>query len=273
MADRAADATVLLHAYRGMVRAAVARTLAYRAQLTIWVLTSLFPLIMMTVWLSVVDQVGPAAGWDRSDFVSYYVAAAALFHVTTSHLTWAWDEDVRTGDLSFRLLKPVSPVHHHVAMEIGFRSVTVAALLPLVVAAALLLDDVRYPVGPGTAVLVLVAVVAAFALSSVMSLAFAMGSFWTTQSANLYALWWGAGAFLSGWIAPVSVLPGPVRAAAEVLPFRSALGFPLELLLGRLDAGEVVAGFTVTAVWLGVFLAVQQVLWRRGLVRYQAVGG
>lgn len=270
---RSSPVADLVLAYRGMLRAAIAEALAYRAQIAIWVLTSLFPLIMMTVWLSVVDQVGPAAGWTRSDFVSYYVAAAVLFHVTTSFITWAWDQDMRTGDLSFQLLKPVSPLHQHVAADLGTRLVTAAVLLPVVVLAAILLDVVTFPSGWIGALLVPVSVVLAFALSAVMSLTFAMGAFWTTQSDNLYSLWWGAGAFLSGWIAPVSVLPDPVRAAAEVLPFRSVLGFPLELLLGRLDAGEVVQGFVIAALWLLVFLGVLQALWRRGVVRYQAVGG
>ena len=263
----------LLAAYRGLLRAAVVRALAYRAQLVIWLLTSLFPLIMMTVWLSVVDQVGPAAGWDRADFVSYYVAAAALFHVTTSYLVWTWDEDMRSGDLSFRLLKPVSPVHHHLAMDIGTVAVTSALLVPVVLVATVVADSVRYPVGPGSLVLFVLAVAVGFALSSAMALTLAMGTFWSTQTASLYGLWWGAGAFLSGWIAPVSVLPGALQQAAQVLPFRSVLGFPLELLLGRLDPGEVLAGFAVGLGWLAAFVCAQQALWRRGIVRYQAVGG
>lgn len=260
-------------AFRGLLRAGVTQALAYRAQLTLWVLSSLFPLIMMTVWLSVVEQTGPAAGWTRADFVSYYVAAAVLFHLTNSYLTWQWDADVRSGDLSFRLLRPTAPQYHYLATELGVRLVTAAFLLPLVFAVALLVRDVRYPVGPGGAALVVAATVLGFALGAAMSFAFAMVSFWSTQVGNLYSLWWGAGAFLSGWVAPVEVLPGPVRAAAEVLPFRSVLGFPLELLLGRLGGAEIVRGFLVGLAWLGIFLVLHRALWRGGIARYQAVGG
>lgn len=267
------DAAALAGAYRGLLRVAVVKALTYRAQLVIWLLSSLFPLIMMTVWLSVVDQVGPAAGWDRSDFISYYVAAAVLFHLTTGDLAWTWDSEMRSGDLSFRLLKPVSPVHHHIAMDIGLVSVTAALLVPVVLVATVVMDSLRYPVGAVSFVLFLAAVTIGFAVSSAMALAFAMGTFWSTQTANLYYLWWGAGAFLSGWVAPVSVLPEPLRRAAQVLPFRTVLGFPLELLLGRLDAGQIATGFAVGLSWLVVFLAAQHLLWRRGIVRYQAVGG
>ena len=267
------EAAALASAYHGLLRVSVVKALTYRAQLVIWLLASLFPLIMMTVWLSVVDQVGPAAGWGRNDFISYYVAAAVLFHLTSGDLSWSWDSEMRSGDLSFRLLKPVSPVHHHIAMDIGLVSVTAALLVPVVLVLTAVLDSVRYPIGAGAFVLFLAAVVLGFAVSIAMSLAFAMGAFWSTQTAGLYWLWWGAGAFLSGWVAPVSVLPAPLQRAAQVLPFRSVLGFPLELLLGRLDPDQIMAGFAVGLSWLVLLTAAQRVLWRRGIVRYQAVGG
>jgi ABC-2 type transport system permease protein len=73
----------MIAAYRALIHAHIGVGLAYRARLTIWTLSSLFPLLLMAVWLAVVDEVGPAAGWGRTDFVSYYAAAALLYHTTT----------------------------------------------------------------------------------------------------------------------------------------------------------------------------------------------
>ena len=270
MAERAAGPAP---AFRGMVRASVATALAYRGRVAIWILTSLFPLIMMVVWLNVVDEQGPAGGFGREEFISYYVAAALVFQVTQSFLTWIWDDDLRSGAMSFRLLKPISVYQQSLAQDLGMRLVTLAVLLPVVVAAALVAADVRYPIGPADAVLVAVALVLAFLLSCTMSMAFALVGFWTTQSGNLYSLWWGAGAFLSGWVAPLAVLPAPLRVAAELLPFRSTVGFPLEVLLGRLDGGDIAKGFAVTMVWLAAFGMVYRVGWPAAVRRYQAVGG
>ena len=270
MADAPAG---LSTAYRGMVRASVATALAYRGRVAIWILTSLFPLIMMVVWLNVVAEQGPAIGFGRTEFISYYVAAALVFQVTQSYLTWIWDDDLRSGAMSFRLLKPVGVYHQFLAQDLGMRLVTLAVLLPVVAVAALVSDDVRYPVGPAELVLVGVALVLAFLLACTMSMAFALIGFWSTQCANLYSLWWGAGAFLSGWIAPLEVLPGPLRTAATVLPFRSTVGFPIELLLGRLDGAAIALGFGVTLAWLAAFGMVYRIGWPVAVRRYQAVGG
>lgn len=259
-------------AYAHLLRAGLLQALAYRAQLSLWLITSLFPLVMMTVWLSVVEQTGPAAGWDRPAFVSYYVAAAVVFQLTSCFVTWRWDADMRSGDLSFRLLRPVPAVAHYVADELSIRLVTGALLVPVVVVADVLVTDVSFPLGPAS-LLVVPALVLGFALAVATSLVFCMIAFWTTQAGNLYALWWGAGAFLSGWVAPVAVLPDAVAAAARVAPFWPVLGLPLELLLGRLAPVEVAAGFASALLWTTTLGLTARALWRRGVRRYQAVGG
>ncbi|HKX74713.1 MAG TPA: ABC-2 family transporter protein [Acidimicrobiia bacterium] len=259
--------------YRSLLKAYLSLALTYRARLGVWILTSLFPLLMLAVWLSVVDEVGVAAGWDTSDFVTYYAGAAFLYHSTTSFLTWIWDQDLRTGDLSFKLLKPVAPFHHYLSQEVGFRAVVVAILLPLLMVLTWVVPTLHFPASPLEWSLAVIATISGFLLNVLTSMAFATIGFWTTQAGNIYSLWWGMGAFLSGWIAPLALLPDPVRRAAELLPFRASLGLPLEIALGRLSGAEIGFGFAVTAFWLAVFTGFYQLGWRRGVRRYQAVGG
>jgi len=258
--------------YPALLRAAWGSAVAYRGQVVLWLLTSLFPLIMMAVWLSVVEEAGTAGGFDGPDFVSYYVAAAVTNHFTVAWVSWQWDEDIRTGGLSVKLLKPLDPFHHHAIEQLGKKLLIGAVLLPAVAAAAAVVSSIRYPVGPGTAAVAAVAVVAGFGLNLVMASAFSMLSFWSTQVNNLYQLWWGVGFFLSGWVAPLELFPPTLRRVAVLLPFRSSLGFPVEIVTGRLDGRAIAAGFAVTGAWSAGFLFVYRVLWRRGPRRYEAVG-
>jgi len=260
-------------AYRALLRAHVGIGIAYRARLTVWILSSLFPLLMMAVWLSVVDEVGPTAGWRTSDFVSYYAGGALLFHTTNTFLTWTWDADLRSGDMSFKLLKPIDPFHQYLTQEIGLRVVVLAFLLPALFVLTLLLPDLTYQLSPLRWLAAALAAAAGFFLNVLMAMAFATIGFWTTQAGNLYSLWWGIGAFLSGWIAPLALLPDVVADAARVMPFRSSMGFPLEIMLNRVTGGEIVIGFAVTGIWIVAFAMLYRFGWRRGIRRYQAVGG
>lgn len=262
----------LARVYPSLLRVALLKAIAFRGQVVLWLLTSLFPLIMLAAWLSVEREVGAIAGFGSAEFVSYYVAATVVNHFTVVRATWDWDNDIRTGDLSVKLLKPLDPFHTHLTDHVGIMALRAALLLPVIGVLALVLPALRYPIAPGVWLLVAAAVVIGFVLNLVMASAFAMLAFWSTQVSNVYQIWWGIGFFLSGWIAPLDLFPAWFRTVARVLPFRSSLAFPVELALGRLDALAVVEGFGVALAWTAVFGAAYRVLWHRGLRRYEAVG-
>ena len=262
----------LARAYRALLKAAWATTLEYRAQIIIWIVSFLFPMVMMFVWLAVVDEVGPAAGWDQADFVSYYVAATVIRFLTVAWILWDWEEDIRTGSLSVKLLRPLDPFHYYLCDQLGGKIFLLVILVPAVTVAAWLLPVIHYPITLGRMIAVVLSVALGFVLNMVMSSTFGVMAFWFTQSHNLYLLWYGAGQFLNGWIAPLPMFPASFRQVAHVLPFRSTLGFPIEILMGQLTWSEIGFGFAVAGGWTLFFLTVYRVLWRIGLRRYEAVG-
>ncbi len=262
----------LLIVYWTLIRSSWARTFEYRAQIVLWLISGLFPLVQLAVWLAVVDEVGPAVGLNRADFIAYYVAAAVVYYVTIPIVTWEWDEDIRTGNLSSKLLKPLDPFHYLVTNEMGQASFVMAIVLPVVALAALFVPQIRYPLTPALAIAFAVSLVAGFSLSMLMSSAFGMLGFWSTQARNVFSLWFGVGQFLSGWIAPLALFPENIRQIAYLLPFRTILGLPVEILTGRLAWDEIGFGFVVSVSWIIFFLLLYRILWRAGLRRYEAVG-
>jgi ABC-2 type transport system permease protein len=264
---------VTTRSFFALVKTETAVAVEYRARILIWVLSSVFPLLLLAVWLSVEETSGDRLGWTREELIGYYFAAAVVAQLTSSFLTWAWDEDMRSGALSFRLLRPMHPFYQYLAREVGFRLVMAGFLVPSLILVALGWDDLSYSLTPIRGLFVIVAVVSGFLLNVLISMTFATAAFWSTQMANLYSLWWGAGAFLSGWIAPTELLPGPVRAASYLLPYRSSMGLPLDILVGRSTAAQSAAGLLVTAAWFLIFTVAFVRLWRAGLRHYQAVSG
>ena len=263
----------LLFTYRRLIAASWALAIEYRAQGLLWILSFFFPLIMMAVWLAVVREAGPVAGWDAPDFVSYYIAAAVVDHLTWAGILWDWDNDIRTGDLSTRLIKPMDPLHHYISSLFGWKIFILLVLVPPVALAAWLLPAISYPLTLARLAVFALAVILGFAMSIAMSVAFAMIAFWSTQTRNLYSLWLGVGQFFSGWIVPLALFPPALRAVATWLPFRAILGLPVEILMGRLTPAETAQGFAVSLAWLAFFLLTYRALWTRGLRRYEAVGG
>lgn len=262
----------LLRVYRRLLQTDWATVLEYRAQAVLWIISGVFPLVMMVVWLAIVDAAGPVAGMGRTDFIAYYVGAAIVYQFTFVWVIWRWDEDIRTGGLSVKLLKPLDPFHYLVSEQIGWKMFILLTVVPLVAVVSLLVPELRYPLTPFRVVAFLLSIIAGFTLSMLIASAFGVMAFWSTQIRNVYSLWFGVGQFLSGWIAPLALFPEQFRAVANLLPFRSLLGFPLEILMGQLSTSEVGFGFAVTGAYILLFLVLYRVLWHAGLQRYEAVG-
>jgi ABC-2 type transport system permease protein len=258
--------------YRALLRVSWEMALEYQAQAFLWILSGVFPLVMMVVWLALVDEAGPISGWDKSDFLAYYISAAVVFELCTSWIVYDWDDDIRNGTLSVKLLKPLDPGHHLLSRDLGWKVFIVFFIVPPVALIAWVSPAIHYPVDPPMFFAFLLSVITGYFLSFIMGSAFAMISFWSTLSGNVYGLWIGIGQFLAGWIAPLSLFPAWFRQIASWLPFRSTLGFPVEILTGQLSWPEIRLGFMVSLGWVLLFLVIYRTLWRVGLRRYEAVG-
>lgn len=263
----------LFRIYRVLLKASLIRAFEYRAQIVLWLLADAFPLVMMAVWLALVSEVGVIQGWGQADFISYYLATSVVTQITVSGLTWAWDEEVRLGDLSVKLLKPLDPLHQLVVLELmSWKVLVVALIAPLLIVLALASPLVNYTTDPLLLLLFAVTLLAALVMNVFLSSFFGMLAFWITTSRNLFSLAYGVGQFLSGYIAPMALFPQEVQNLARLLPFRSYLGLPVETLLGRLTPAEVLEGLAVTMVWTIVFFVLYRWLWFKGLRRYEGVG-
>ena len=265
--------TETVASFGALTRAAAAAAAAYRGRLVAGLLTTFFPLLLMAVWLTVVASSGPPRGWTTSDFVPYYAAAAVLWHLSGHDVIWQWDADIRSGEFSTRLLRPVHPFWQYAAHDVGQRLVVLGLAAPVFVVATITLPQLGYHLTVFRAVATGVAVLLAYAIGITMASLVALLGFWSTQTTNVWMLWWGVGSFASGWIAPLDVMPEWLHSAASWLPFRSTMGFPVELMMGRLSTAATAFGFAVAVGWLAVFAAVYPAIWRPGLRRHQAVGG
>jgi ABC-2 type transport system permease protein len=116
------------------------------------------------------------------------------------------------------------------------------------------------------------ALLMAFLMRFLLEWTLAQAAFWTTRTSAINQIYYVLALFLSGQIAPITLFPSPIRMAATILPFRWMIGYPVELLLGRLTPTEALTGLAVQAVWLALSLVLMRVVWRAGIRVYSAVG-
>lgn len=255
-----------------LARVSIARHVAYRAEMTIWILTSTLPLIMLALWNAVAEQQGTVGGMGPAEMSRYFAATLVVRQLTGVWLLWELNHEIRTGKLSAKLLRPFPVLWPYAVWMVTALPFRAGVLAPIVLALTVWRPDLwGWPGGPEV-LLFLVSTVLAFAINFLMQACFGALSFWLDKTDGLFGVWFALWSVLSGYVAPLALLPPFWRDVAAWLPFRAMLGTPVELLAGQLSASAAGGAIAAQLGWLTAFSLLFSVLWRRGLARYGAFG-
>ena len=263
----------LADVYRAKFRAEIALQFAYRGALAIWLLGLLVePIVYLVVWTTVARSQGGAVGaFTSGDFAAYFTILIVVNQLTFTWHFYDFEWRVRNGFFSPLLLRPVHPVHNDVAENLTFKLLTFTVVAPVAVVLLISFDASLSP-SPWDILAFVPALLLAMALRFLLEWTLALAAFWLTRVSAINQAYYVSTLFLSGQVAPLELFPPVVQLIASVLPFRWMVAFPVETLLGRLSAGEILVGLGAQVLWIALALGLLRVGWRAGVKRYAAVG-
>lgn len=252
-------------------RLGLAEAVAYRTALFVWILTSCFPLIALALWAGMAAE-SPVGDYTQADFVGYFVAAFLVRQLTSSWVVWDLDRQIRTGDLSTLMLRPVHPLVHHLVANVAALPVRLLLALPLGLVVLFVVGTGTLDTNPATWAMIVPALIGGWLINFTSQVIIGCLAFWVTSASGLYDFWLGFFVVLSGYVVPISLMPAGVVAVVDLLPFHASLGFIVELTLGKLAAGEAWWGLCVQWAWVLLLGLLARLCWQRGLRVYGAVG-
>lgn len=254
-----------------LLRVGLAETIAYRVEFIIWMLTMTLPLVMLGLWTSVAAE-GPFAGYAERDFVAYYLGAFIVRNLTGNWVVWQINEEIRTGSLMQRLLKPIHPFVTYAATHMS--AIPLRALVALPIALILLWSQASglLVTDPTRLAILVMALAGTFFLTFFMLVTIGALGFFLERSLAIVEIYLGVFAVFSGYLIPLPLFPDALQRAAELLPFRYMLAFPVETLIGRLDSGQALAALAIQWSWVAAILPISAFAWRTGIRRFEAYG-
>lgn len=262
----------LARVYPTLLRVSIAENVQYRASGAIWMLGMFIePLIYLAVWSAVSEHEGPVVGYDTRTFAAYYLAFFMINHFTFTWVMEVFQYRIQMGSLSFELLRPLHPIHADIAENIGFKLVMLVVMLPAA-AAIYFMYSPRFSTEPWALMLLPPSIVLAYLTRFCFEWAVALCAFWTTRVTAVNRTYSSIYMFLSGRVAPLAVMPVWLAKSAQVLPFYSFVGFPVELAIGKLDPAQALRGLAIQLLWVGLGLLTVKLLWKRALRTFSAVG-
>ncbi len=229
------------------------------------------PLVYLFVWMTAARQ-GATGGYSQDDFIVYYLCLIIVNQLTYPNANWTVGDVIRGGYFSTWLLHPLPVIYEAISADLGGKLVCTPFAVLVAGALGLLLRP-AFAITWLALLSFIVALALAGALRFTLAYALALTAFWSERADALLRLNDTLLFLLAGQVAPTALLPGMLQRAANVLPYRYMLGFPIELFLGRLSRAEVMTGFAWQVGWLGFAVLLQALVYRRGVRRYSAIGG
>ncbi|HSS39185.1 MAG TPA: ABC-2 family transporter protein [Polyangia bacterium] len=268
----AAQAARAMKAFPTLLRVGISEVVAYRAEFVVWILTTNMPLVMLALWRAVAAE-GPVGRFDQRAFTAYYLGVLAVRLLTSSWVVWQLSMEIRDGTLAAKLLRPIHPVVSLAADHISAVPMRALVISPVIAILVAIAGDRLLHHDPLLVVVFAASLAGAWLLIFFTMVLMGALAFFVDSALGIFELWLGVHAILSGYLVPLEVLPGWLRRAADVLPFRFMLAFPVDNLVGLMSRRQALSALGAQWAYVLLFGVLALRVWRAGLRRFAAFGG
>lgn len=265
---RAASLRSVLRIARALFSSQYALMLEYRAEIVLWALSGLLPLLMFSLWSNA--PAGAASGLSPQAFARYFLASFVVRQFTIVWVVYAFEEDNLLGRLSPYLLQPLPLVWRYVAAHLADQATRLPIVTIMVALFFLFVPSAIWIPSLGQFLLAIFALQLGFWLNFLLHYAITLLCFWSERARALEKLLYMPYLFLSGLLAPLDLYPASLRAFALHTPFAAMLYLPAQLLSG--GPVDLIAGLLNAVSWLFLLVPLNLWLWRAGVRRYAALG-
>jgi ABC-2 type transport system permease protein len=249
--------------YWAFARVGFVNTLAYRLRYYTGIVTYfIYVAVYYFIWKAIYEHSQSIEGFDFRQLLTYigvgWIIRSFYFNNIDQDLAY----QVIEGRLATDLIKPVNIQLMYVARAAG-ESVFRLALLTIPTALLLfLVYPLRPPASVGHAGAFLASVALSFLI--VAAINFAVGTFALRLQSILGLL--RAKFFLlelfSGLLLPMTFFPPLAQKILSFMPFQYISYIPMLIYLGKLHGVGLARALAIQILWVGILLAIGDVLWR-----------
>lgn len=248
--------------------------LTYRLNFVMWRLRTIFQfLTIYFLWLAIIPAKGEVFGWSQSLILTYILGGALLTSTIFSTRTHEIGDNIVKGDLSIFLVRPINYFAYWFSKDVGDKLMNISfALVELTILFLILRPPIFIQTDPFYTVASLVAIILALFLYFLLGCLLGLVGFWSSEVWAPRFIFFILITFFAGGLFPLDILPEPLFAVFEYLPFTYLLYFPLKVYLGGLDQLQVLKGLLASFLWIILLSLVVHSVWQKGLKIYTAYG-
>jgi len=262
--------------YRQAFLVGLQSNLVYRWNFAVRGFFSLFHLaVVFILWGAAFEGVGDIGGFDLRQTLTYFVTLLILqFFISAFNEDYQISEEIRNGLINQFLLKPINYFLYRFSIFVAARLVSGGLIfLPLLVAMPFIHEYLTFPTEGWRFAIGIPAVLLSALIQFSIAYSFGMLTFWFLEIQGFVILSMAIESLLGGQVFPLDLLPAWMFRITQFLPFYYQMYFPGAIFTGRIDQSTAMEGIVIQIFWVVALLALNQLLWRRGLRLHTAVGG
>ncbi|WP_320676724.1 ABC transporter permease [Prochlorococcus sp. MIT 1300] len=253
---------------RALIVSQYALMLEYRAEIILWAISGLLPLIMLGLWSD--SQAAQLSGISKQELNRYFLSAFVVRQFTAVWVMVIFEEDLVEGRLSPFLLQPVKPFWRYLSSHVAEQFSRIPIVIIILAIFFFFNPSSFWLPDPLDIFLGIIAMVFAFFARFIMHWMFAMICFFSERASAIERLLLIPYLFLSGLVAPLEIFPDPIRKFAMLTPFPYLLSYPSNIFAGNSE--NILLGILGLLFWFTLFLLVSNFAWKKGIRHYSAMG-
>ncbi|WP_199615257.1 ABC transporter permease [Paenibacillus alkalitolerans] len=227
--------------------------------------------IFMQLWGATYQGEGEPviAGYSFSQMIWYLIISEALTLAFPS-LSLRIEEEVKSGDVAYRLTRPIGYIGFHYASYLA--EVTLRVGVNLVVGAALGILVFGWPsFGWGWGAFAAVAA-GALTVNFLLNMIVALCAFWVEETLGIEFVYKKLLFTVGGMLMPLEMFPGWLQDVCRWLPFQAVLYIPAKTVT-NFRPEELGGMLAVQWGWVAALLAVVLIIYRKGVRKLNVNGG
>lgn len=227
--------------------------------------------IFMQLWRTTYEGTGTAtiAGYTLRQMMWYLIFTESVI-LASPGLTVKVEEEVKSGDVAFKLIRPVNFVVFHYMEFMSEAAIRLAVNLLLGAAIGLLLVGLP-PLGPGLLWLPLLAF-GGLTVNFTLLMLLALTSFWIEETSGLAFVYNKILFTVGAMLMPLELFPEALQQASRWLPFRTVVYFPAKTAVA-FEPGQLAGMLAVQWGWALLLGAGVWAVYRRGVKKLNVNGG
>jgi ABC-type uncharacterized transport system permease subunit len=261
-------------AFFALVRLSILRTIVARTDIASNIIFGvLLGAAMASLWRTLYENelINPEVTIEH--MVTYAILGSVITTVFQTNVLWYGDNRIRSGDIVFDILRPISWQQTLLADFAG----TVAAQALAVGVPVLAISALILGFQPADSLVAGIMFIPSLLLGGLLSFGLVflimLLAFRFTQVSGIESAMRGFRPLLTGALVPLWFLPNGVASAMEFLPFPGMTFTPLAIYVGEIEGTDMFAAVGMQIFWVSVLFGLGAFFAKRGVKNLSIQGG